>query len=76
MRIPAVFGGGPISTTLFVVESDFDFVDETAATAEQRQPEIRERRRPIEQLRLFDVPQNGDALLVLLAAQELIEVIR
>jgi len=58
-------GDGPIVGG----KEDNDFVDETAATAEKRCPEVlkREIRWPIEQLCLFDVRRECDELLAVLA---------
>ena len=67
-RIPEVFGG-PFQSAALVVDFDSDFVDETTAAAEQRRPEVLERRLPSEQLRLFDVSRNCDAFLAVLATQ-------
>ena len=49
---------------MLFADADIYSVDEAAATAEQQLPEVHEieRRRPIEQRRLFTAPPNDDAL--------------
>ena len=66
-RIPAVFAGTTIIAAGHIVEFDSDFIDETAAAAEQRQPEVLESWRLNEQLRLFDARRDSDTLLVAFA---------
>ena len=72
-RIPAVFRGTILIRTAdgLCFEADVNFVDETASAAEQRLPEVLERRRPIEKLRLCVARRNYDALFVVLAVQAL-----
>jgi len=68
-RIPAIFRGPIIcDATDLDVEANADLVDETAAMAKECRPFL-ERRRPVEQLRLFDVRRNGDPLLAVTAEQ-------